>query len=194
MKTTRFRVLFGTLAAAALTAVAACGRADAPTQSAPTPVVATAEISPDSAQKLLGGLGDLVGGVLTQPNLGLLSCPTPSYGSVTKTIGREGGVIVVGPHSLVIPSGALAKDVRITATAPKGNGVRVDFEPHGLRFERSTALTLSYRHCLLGPLSPSIVYVDGRLRILEVIPSVGSLLTKQVTGKVDHFSGYMVAD
>lgn len=193
MKFARFRALTGSLAAAALVALAACGRSDAPT-AVPAPTTATLEISQDSAQKLLGALDGLLGGVLSQPNLGLLSCASPSFGSVSKTIGREGGVISVGPHSLVVPPGALSRDVRITATAPKSNGVRVDFEPHGLRFERPTALTLSFRHCLLAPLSPQIVYVDGKLRILEVIPSIGSLLTKQVVGKVDHFSGYMVAD
>lgn len=193
MKFARFRVLTGSLAAAAIAVLAACSRSDAPT-AAPEPTTDAIEISQDSAQKLLGALDGLLGGVLKQPNLGLFSCPSPSYGSVTKTIGREGGVIAVGPHSLVIPPGALSRGVRITATAPKSNGVRVDFEPHGLRFERSTVLTLSFKHCLLAPLSPQIVYVDGKLRILEVIPSIGTLLTKQVVGKVDHFSGYMVAD
>lgn len=171
----RLRHAAAMLAAVALATVAACSRSDAPT-AARSQAVGAAPVS----QELLG--------------LGLFSCQTPSYGSVTKTIGPEGGVIAVGPHSLVVPPQALARPVSITATAPKGSNVRVDFEPHGLQFARSAALTLSYKHCLLPPLTPSIVYVDGNLRILELVPSLGSTLTRQVVGKIDHFSGYIVAD
>ncbi|HYD53221.1 MAG TPA: hypothetical protein VEA99_11355 [Gemmatimonadaceae bacterium] len=188
MKLARLRIIAAALASVAAAATA-CARPDAPTAALDAP--AALPISPDSAQRLVG---ELVGGVLTRPNLGLLSCSTPSYGSVTKTVGRSGGTILIGPHALVIPEGALASNVAITATAPKGSRVEVRFEPHGLTFARSAALSLSYRHCLLSPLLPRVVYIDGQARILELVPSVGSLFTKQVVGKIDHFSGYAVAD
>lgn len=127
--------------------------------------------------------------------LTLLTCSNnPGYGSVTKTIGPLGGTIAVGPHSLVIPPRALAEPTAITATAPAGSLVRVDFEPHGLRFSAPTALTLSYRHCLLPPLSPRIVYLDDANKISEVLQPSTSLLRGTVTGKLDHFSGYVVAE
>jgi hypothetical protein len=193
MKTIRFRVAaLATLAVVALSTVAACGRQDAPT-AAPTDTAATAVVFTPEQQQLLGGIGELVGGILSKPNLGLLPCSSPNFGSSTKTIGRAGGVITVGPHSLIIPPNALDKNVTIKATAPKGGRIEVRFEPHGLKFRYGSALTLSYKHCLLPPLAPRIVYVDSKGRILENIPSLG-ILKSTVTGKIDHFSGYAVAD
>ena len=174
MKFTRTRTVVVSLALVALGAAAAC--------SGPESRSATAE-----AEVLTGPPQQLLG-------LGLFRCESPNFGSVTKTVGKEGGVIAVGPHGIVIPPGALSAPTTITASAPAGNNVRVDFAPHGLRFAKPVALNLSYRHCVLPPLLPRIVYVDGKLRILELIPSLNSTLTRSVTGKIDHFSGYMLAD
>jgi hypothetical protein len=194
MKTIRLRVAaLATFAAVALTTVAGCARQDAPTAAPTDTVAATAVVFTPEQQQLLGGLGELVGGLLTKPNLGLLPCYTPSYGTTSKTIGRAGGVITVGPHSLIVPPNALDQNVTIKASAPKGSRIEVRFEPHGLKFRYGAALTLSYKHCLLPPLTPGIVYVDSRGRILEQIPSLG-ILKSTVTGKIDHFSGYAVAD
>ena len=41
-------------------------------------------------------------------NLHLLSCSSQAYAVTTKTVGAQGGTIVVGTHRLVIPAGALA--------------------------------------------------------------------------------------
>ena len=123
-----------------------------------------------------------------------LSCNTQGYGSVTKTIGSAGGVIVVGPHSFVVPPNALSKNTAITATAPRGNRILVEFQPAGLEFERSAALTLSYRECGILVLNPKVVYTSNGQNILEVLLTVPNLLGKTATGKVDHFSGYMLAE
>jgi hypothetical protein len=193
MKNIRLRVAaLATFAAVALSTVTACGRQDAPT-AAPADTTATPVVFTAEQQQLLGGIGELVGGLLTKPNLGLLPCSSPNYGTQSKVIGRAGGVITVGPHSLIVPPNALDKNVTIKATAPKGSRIEVRFEPHGLKFRYGAALTLSYKHCLLPPLTPSIVYVDSKGRILEHIPSLG-ILKSTVTGKIDHFSGYAVAD
>lgn len=176
-----FRATVVAAVVAALGTLAACGsRGDA---TAPTTLPAAEQ------QALLDGL---LGNTLS--SLTLVSCQTPSYGSVTKTIGPAGGVMAVGPHTFVVPPNALSKNVAITMTAPKGSSVRVEFQPEGLRFEAPTALTLSYKHCLLPPLLPRVVYVGERLNILELVPSAFSTLTRTVTGKVDHFSGYAIAD
>ena len=144
---------------------------------------------------LLGGVTSTVGGVTG----GLISCNVTqtTYGSAW--VGPSGGIVRVGPHTLVIPRGALKSYTRITGTAPKGSTVIVDFQPHGLRFERSTALSLSYKECgltgtLLGGLLLDVVYVDDRQSILEVLPSLNDLLNQRVVGRVEHFSGYALAD
>jgi hypothetical protein len=72
---------------------------------------------------------------------------------------------------------------------------RVQFAPHGIRFERPAALTMSYANCnLLGVLLPKrIAYTDNLLNILEYLLSVDDLLHRRVTGQLRHFSNFAVA-
>jgi hypothetical protein len=127
---------------------------------------------------------------------GLLKCSDLPYASSTKTIGPMGGSISAGPHTLYIPAGALAAPTQITMTAPTGRGVNsVRFQPEGLQFDRSAALTMSYANCnLLGKLLPKrIAYTDERLNILYYLLSLDNIFAKRVTGKLDHFSDYVLA-
>jgi hypothetical protein len=65
----------------------------------------------------------------------------------------------VGPHTLEIPAGALARDTRITAYMSGDRVAAVQFYPEGLKFARNATLTLSYSHCRkLLPLPITIVY------------------------------------
>jgi hypothetical protein len=181
-----------------LVVAAGCSATDAPTQpAAPTPdaalvgdllggVVGTVDQTVDQTLTTVTVVGDIL-----LP--GLLSCPTPRSYSASKVIGPAGGVIKVGPHSLTIPRGALASYVTISAVAPKGDIVSVNFEPHGLRFQQPTALTLSYNECGLVNNLPVVVYMDGDRKVLEVLSSVNSGGTRTVTGKLDHFSAYAIA-
>ena len=176
------RSVFTALALAAALVASACS-----VEKPVTPVAPNAD--------LLGDLTGTVGGLVH----GLLSCPSYTTYTTTKTIGTSGGTIKVGPHTLVIPSGALSSNVSITATAPAGQYVKVDFAPHGLQFAKSTALTMSYKQCnlvsgLLSQLVLKVVYVDNNNNILEVLPSVMNLLSQNVTGTLKHFSAYAVAD
>jgi len=136
-------------------------------------------------------------GLLTVPlsSLNLLSCSTQSYDSVTKVIGDDGGTIVVGQHVFVVPPDALDHNVTITAVTPSVNRREVRFQPEGLQFKKKTTLTMSYAGCsLLSQLLPKkIVYVGDDLSILELIKSVDDILSKKVTGRVEHFSAYAVA-
>jgi hypothetical protein len=136
---------------------------------------------------------DLISGLLGKT--GLLSCRplAPAYAS--QTIGRWGGVMHIGPHTFIVPAGALDHNVTITAYAPSGTVNRVEFGPQGLQFDRSASLTMSYANCsLVGYLLPKhIAYVDQHLNILWLLQSVDNLLTQKVTGKVDHFSEYALA-
>ena len=138
---------------------------------------------------------DLVGSLL-QPT-GLLKCSVLSADSDTETIGIAGGTLTAGPHTLVIPSGALKQPTKITMSirTDRGEVNAVHFEPEGLRFERSASLTMSYSNCdLLGKLLPKrIAYADDALSIISYLLSFDNLWGKRVTGKLDHFSDYVVA-
>ncbi len=150
-----------------------------------TPTSVPVAPAPDAS--LIGGLLDATG---------LLKCSNLPYDSETKTIGALGGSISAGPHTLVIPPGALLNPTAITMTAPTGLGVNaVKFQPEGLRFATPAALTMSYANCsLLGKLLPKrIAYTDDNLNIISYLLSLDNLLSKNVTGKVNHFSDYVIA-
>jgi hypothetical protein len=134
---------------------------------------------------------DLTDGLLKRT--GLLDCSPLPYASATKTIGPDGGTIVVGPHKFVVPEGALPAPVTITAEAPTSSRRVVEFAPEGLRFRKPASLTMSYEGCtLIGSLLPRIAYVDG-LNILYYLPSFPDANTETVTGMLQHFSQYAVA-
>jgi len=150
-----------------------------------TPTSVPAAPAPDAS---------LIGGLLGAT--GLLKCSDLPYASSTATIGPNGGSLSAGPHTLVIPPGALSAPTTITMTAPRGLGVNaVKFAPEGLRFATPATLTMSYSNCsLLGKLLPKrIAYTDDNLNILSYLLSLDNLLSARVTGKVNHFSNYVVA-
>src|SRR5260370_15114534 len=60
-------------------------------------------------------------GCLLAPT-GLLTCSNLPYDSTTQTIGIRGGSLSVGPHTLIIPHGALSKPTPITNVPPSGRG------------------------------------------------------------------------
>ncbi len=137
---------------------------------------------------------DLIGSLLGAT--GLLQCSNLPYDSTTQTVGIGGGSLSVGPHTLVIPAGALTKPTAITMILPTGLGVNaVKFKPAGLQFRTPAALTMSYANCsLLGSLLPKqIAYTTDNLQILYYLLSLDNLLSKDVTGKVNHFSDYVIA-
>jgi hypothetical protein len=140
---------------------------------------------------LLDGLGSTVSGLL-------LNCQALPYDSDVKIIGPSGGVLRVGPHTLVFPPGALSQNTVITAEAPASRYAQVKLSPHGLKFTNWWAkpmLTLSYSHCsgLLSTLPKRIVYVDANFSILESLLSLDLSRYKSVSAPLDHFSSYVVA-
>jgi hypothetical protein len=182
---------FASLLALALAAVMLTSCAD----EAPTAPPAPAAMAPDPS--LLGGLlGGVTGTVGNLANtLRLVSCDVRTTHTGSAEIGPMGGVVWVGPHRLFVPPYALRETVRITAVAQKGPYVQIQFEPEGLQFRRPTLLSMSYSECsLLSPLRLKIVYVNDRLEILEVLPTLTSVLTRTANAPVDHFSRYMLAD
>jgi hypothetical protein len=136
----------------------------------------------------------LIGGLL-QPT-GLLQCSALPAASATQTIGPEGGSITVGPHVLRIPAGALDKATSITASLDTQRGVNgIRFQPEGLKFATPAYLTMSYANCnLLGSLLPKrIAYTTDLLDVVEYLLSLDNILTRKVTGRVPHFSEYVIS-
>ena len=134
-------------------------------------------------------------GDLLKPT-GLLQCSALPAASVTQTIGPAGGTITVGPHVLRIPAGALDQPTSITATLDNNRGVNgVRFAPEGLQFDTPAYLTMSYANCnTLGSLLPKrIAYTNDLLGIVEYLLSLDNIFTKKVTGRVPHFSEYVIA-
>ncbi len=132
----------------------------------------------------------------TRRPAGLLRCEDLPYATSTRTIGRDGGSIRVGPHVLTIPAGALDAPTRITMTAPRGRGVNeVSFEPEGLRFDRPASLTMSYANCnsRRRDVPKRIAYTDDDLDIRYYLASSDNSYSKKVTAKLDHFSRYVIA-
>jgi hypothetical protein len=142
-------------------------------------------------------------GLSSEPSLigtlgsGLLACTPLPHAMTQQTVGPEGGTLVVGPHRLTIPAGALSTAVQITAEAPVGTVNSVRLTPEGLTFAagKPATLTLSYANCpLLGQLLPKrIAYTTDLLAILSYVMSVDDLIAKRVSGTLAHFSRYAVA-
>jgi hypothetical protein len=155
---------------------------------------------PPAAAPDLSLIGDILGGVTNgvgdlADDLGLVSCRVRRTHTASEVIGPQGGIMRIGPHFLSVPPRALKEPVLISAVAPEGRYVQIKFEPSGLEFERKVLLTMSYAECsLLSPLKLKIVYVNDRYEILEVLPTLTSLLTRTANAPIDHFSRYMLAD
>jgi hypothetical protein len=182
---------FASILAIALAVVTLTSCADDAVPTAPPAPVITPD--PSLLGDLLGGVTGTVGGLADQ--LGLVTCNVRTTHTGSAEIGPMGGILRVGPHVLTVPPYALRQKVRISAVAPAGSYVQIKFEPQGLEFQRSTVLTMSYSECsLLSPLRLRVVYVNDNLEILEVLPTVVSVLTRTANAKVDHFSRYMLAD
>ena len=128
------------------------------------------------------------------PDIELLRCEPRPYDADVAIIGPNGGTLHVGGSELVIPKGALTEEQLITMEAPTSSLVDVRFEPHGLVFERSAQLKLSYKGCV-RPTSADLMvaYLDQGNRILELPPSLDLRADDEVEADIDHFSRYAVA-
>ena len=127
------------------------------------------------------------------PGTNVLVCAPQPYASATVEIGRAGGQITVGNHTLKIPERALSQRVTITMEQVEGTSNSVRFGPEGLHFELPAVLTLSYKNCPNVKHWKRIVYTDEMLNILEPTVSLDFSSSSQVKGLIYHFSRYAVA-
>lgn len=168
----------------ALLAMTSCGTEN---PVAPAPPAPTSD--------LLGGLLDDASRTVSGLTGTLMRCRPQAYAFDEDIIGPAGGTLTIGPHTLVIPSGALAVRTRIRGEIVTDTVNSVRLYPHGLVFERPARLTMSYANCnIVSTLLPKrIAYVSERLTILEFLLSLDDVLRKKVTGQVDHFSRYAIS-
>lgn len=127
---------------------------------------------------------------------GALKCQPLGEDSVTQVVGKKGGTIQVGAHTLSIPAGALDQPVAITAVAPSDTINLVQFQPEGLRFERSATLTLSFANCEVDQKQKvrlQVAYLNDSLQIVEYLESKTLPKSSQVQAQLYHFSNYAVA-
>ena len=123
----------------------------------------------------------------------LLRCEPQEYDGEAKIIGPAGGELHAGDHKLVIPRGALLVPTIITAEAPTTSLIEVDFEPHGLVFEKRPVLTLSYKHCLQPEGEQhGVAYLSAQGDVLENLRSHDDRWLDQVEAWLEHFSRYAI--
>lgn len=134
----------------------------------------------------------LLGGGLP---IGLLNCAPQPYAVTSQVVGSAGGTLQVGRHALVIPAGALAGPILITAEAPGDSLSTVRLSPEGLTFLRPATLTLDYSHCPAARLLTlkRIAYTSDALDILSYLLSQDDLLRMRISTELDHFSRYAVS-
>jgi hypothetical protein len=202
----------GLLAIALLVVLATACNVESP--SAPVPAGPAPELAVPAdgaaAQDLLGGLiGGTVGALtntlgLTSANGILRSKPLLNPITVTKTIGRSGGVLSIPAAgvTVVVPAGALNGDTRITMTARAGSLLAYDFAPHGVTFNVPLVFNQNLNGTNAGLLSPLGLklgyYSDPSLLgkttalVSEVVTGLTSILTRTFTAPIKHFSGYIV--
>jgi hypothetical protein len=127
----------------------------------------------------------------------LFSC-TGGNGPTTgaQVIGPAGGTVAFGPHSLIIPAGALSVPTQITAATLHGDTLAVTFGPSGLQFKQPATLVLSYQHCTVQPTDTlSIVLVNNQMtEMIQMVPSQDNKQNQVVEGLIQHFSVYAASE
>jgi hypothetical protein len=177
---------------ASLVAVASCDRG----ATAPAPAA-----SGGSAQTLLGSP--------TTVTVVRRNTPLAAPLTASATIGAFGGTINLPGAGLkvVVPPFALTSPKLITVTAVAGSQVAYEFQPHGIRFLVPLIVTqnLTGTSAVSGGLIQRPIFAGyfADLSDLDPLSNTGlisevlgvslSLLTKQATFPVFHFSGYLIA-
>jgi len=179
----RFRPI---VALVALGLVLGCSEAGSPTAPKAAP-------APDAS--LIDIVHSLLGVTKGVTNLldNLLVCTLQPENRSSAIIGPNGGTIKFGPHSLVIPKGALQSPTWITADAVRGYHARVEFSPSGLQFSQPATVTLSYAQCTVPKGPVEIVYMKSDTTVTEHEPSQDYRDQRWVSASIRHFSSYAVA-
>lgn len=124
----------------------------------------------------------------------LVRCQERDGGFAEGDVGPAGGRIVVGRNRLIVPAGALASTVHITATVPEGHYAQISFEPEGLVFDKPARLVLDAAGCAIPEgTTPDVVYINRAGEIAERIQGSRNGEPQSVTAPIHHFSSYALA-
>jgi hypothetical protein len=169
------------LALAGLAALVACGDKNP-----------TAPVSPSATEA-----SDLL--FFSKPRL--LECGAGEAMSQTAVIDAAGGTISLGGTSVVFPAGALLNPTNVTLNIPASPYVEIDIVTDGqnqfLEPFLRPIVTISYARCdrsdtLFRLLSAW--YIDSETKeLLDRMSSFDNKLTRSVTFRASHFSGYAIA-
>jgi hypothetical protein len=169
---------------------------------APAAITTPGAASPDLVGGLVGTVTSTLG--LTTTNGVLRTTPLAANITVTKTIGRDGGILTIPAAgvTVTVPSGALSASTVITMTARKGSLIAYDFAPHGITFARPLIFKQSLKGTnaalLDGPFLRLSYYTDPSLlgsvtvKVSELIVGVLNVLDWSFTAPITHFSGYIM--
>jgi hypothetical protein len=119
-----------------------------------------------------------------------LNCVPKELSEGSARIGPAGGILQIGNHRLIVPSGALTETVVISGTVPAGKPFEVDLQPHGLQFRKAAGLILDASSCTEVP---TIVYIVDQFNLGPPIAAFYSNWWKAIACPIWHFSGYMIA-
>lgn len=122
------------------------------------------------------------------------TCATHVTVSGAGVFGPAGGTLIFGTSRLIIPGGALADTVTITATSLGGEWSRVELQPHGLQFAKPAGLLLDTSGCAIDAQNaPDIVYLNEFGEVIEVIKAIFDPRWQTIAAPIAHFSGYAIA-
>ena len=159
----------------------------------------------DRASVVEPEIGRSSDGIFLTGNLRKVTGSDGTIASASAWIDGSGGSVNIGPHHLTVPAGAVSgrtlfamklsnpADVVIDLTATsEGSATVNDVGARGF----ATPVSLRIKYGVMDWTNESSLTVvwlrpDG---VLEPVPSVVNTSYKWVTGSIDHFSGYSVAD
>lgn len=120
--------------------------------------------------------------------------------TTVQVVGRRGGEVHAGQHSLFIPRGAVSEDTEFSVRLVGGDYIQVELGARRVSdgaevstFSKDLLLRLSYADAdVSDPYSLTNVYLaDGTTDgTLEALASYVSFSTQTVSSPISHFSGY----
>jgi hypothetical protein len=170
-----------------------CGKFDPPTASQPTTEQSMGLWNPGAGEKIGSGEIPRLEPGYWERYGGLTVNPTDR--TVVAWVGASGGTLRLGPHTLVIPAGALDHYELISMSYASLTAVGVDCGPSPFHFNLPVTLTLSYTGTQYGRSTnaPNIdLYYMAPDGSTQELPSTIDPGRYTVTSQTDHFSRYIL--
>lgn len=111
-------------------------------------------------------------------------------------IGPEGGIVRLGLHTLVVPPGAVDREIVFTMNYASQTAVAVDCGPSPFHFNVPVELTLSYKGTSFersAQQNTLQIFYMANTASFSAMPSHVDVANKTVTAQLDHFSRYIIS-